>query len=145
MEEASTYYCLSSLVMEPNQYSTKFFYGTMIGTGCTQASSGGIEQYRAHCSHNGATESIEKSNVARCKFGIGSATSLGTATVKFPINNVWLKVRIHIFDADVPHLLSLANTDRQKLVFHNLQNILVHVLSTQSVSITRHHGHPFTQ
>lgn len=42
--ESSMYHCLSSLVMEPDRYTTNLFYVEMIDTGCAHASSSSIEQ-----------------------------------------------------------------------------------------------------
>lgn len=90
-------------------------------------------------------EQINAGNVVKCKFGIGSASSIGTSPYGFPIKYVVMKVNMHIIDADVPLLLSFADMDKHRIRLDNLKSKLYHEESAALAVITRHHGHPFRQ
>lgn len=96
----------------------------MNDTGCAHASRGGVEQYREYCHHVGKSEIIDKSDVAKCKFGVGSATSIGRVSISFPIEHIVLKIKMYIVDADVPLLLLLTDMDKLRHSFDNLSNNL---------------------
>lgn len=114
----------------------------MIHTRCTHASSGGTSQYRAYCGHTGTQETINSNNKAGCKFGVGGITSKSTDLTQFVINNVWLRAKMHIVDADVPLLLSLAGMDHLRLCFDTITNTIVHLFSHATAPFTRNHGQP---
>lgn len=99
----------------------------MIDTGCDRASSGGYGQYQAYSRQKVQPESIDKTRMVHCKFGIGAATSNGMEKVCLPVQNVLLSLSVHIVDGDVPLMISLEDMDRMKLVYINLQDRLQHV------------------
>lgn len=104
------YHQLTALVTGPYEYFKKVFYGIMIDTECAHASSDGIEQYRAYCPQVGEEKKIDKSAVAKCKFVVGSTTSMGTNCIKFSISHTVLSITMHFIEVGVPLLLSLADT-----------------------------------
>lgn len=121
------------------------FNGIMIDTGAARGSSAGKAQYQAYCSKTGRQVNINESRAARCHFGIGSAVSLGTASITFPIGSFWVSFDAHIVDADTPILMSIDDMDRLGVYLNNLENVLVHSKTGSKVPITRVRGHPFVQ
>lgn len=97
--------CQQKHLTRPNSQRT----GSMISrlTQFAHASSGGFAQYWAYSLHVGKVGRIGKSNIVKCKFGVGFATSIGTAKVMFLIAVVLLSFKMYIVDADVPSLLHL--------------------------------------
>lgn len=118
----ATRHRLTVPVTEPYKYSKNIFYDIMIDTGCAHASSGGIEQWYAYCCHVGEEEDIKTSAVAKCRFGAGSATSMGTDCIKFPVNHIISSITKHIIEAAVLLLLSLADVDNLRIRHDNLEN-----------------------
>eukprot|EP00171_Calliarthron_tuberculosum_P004960 IDg4960t1 len=143
MQDCAASYSLSATVLSPRRYDAGLFYGVMIDTGCAHASTCGSLQYLAYCSHVGTSPKINRSTVGRCKFGMGSADSKGVARISFPMNGTILSFNVHVVDADVPLLLSLADMDALKLHYNNLNDTLNHRDTRTHVSITRVFGHPF--
>lgn len=117
--EAYMFHGLPELTIEPNRFTSEYFYGVNVDTECAHASSGRIGQNRAYCKKTGVIEHIDKLDTVRCKFGVGATTSLGTENVKFPVGNLWLETTMHIANTDVPFRLSLADMDCLKVVFNN--------------------------
>ena len=74
----------------------------------------------------------------KATFGIGSATSIGSITIKTPIG----KCEFHIVRASTPFLLSLNDMDKRGIFLDNVRNELIgnNGLSTP---IVRKFGHPF--
>lgn len=61
----------------PDSPLASSFIGLLVGSGCLPASTGGLEQYRAYRANTWASHDIDNSDRAECRFGTGSAMSLG--------------------------------------------------------------------
>ena len=71
------------------------------------------------------------------QFGVGSATSIGTANVNTPVG----EVQFHIVEANTPFLLCLADMDRLQMYYNNIRDVLV--TRTKEVPVVRRYGHAF--
>ncbi len=143
MLDCSASHSLTATMLPPRRYSTGVFYGIMIDTGCANASTCGKLQYLAYCTHVGVSPRIDQSTIGRCKFGVGSEDSKGVARIRFPFNAALLSFKVHVVDAHVPLLLSLADMDALKLQYNNLKDTLIHEDTRSSAPVTRIFGHPF--
>lgn len=52
---------------------------------------------------------------------------------------------MHVNEADITLLFSLADMDKLRIMFDNLKNKICNDSSRAVASVTRHHGHPFLQ
>lgn len=59
------------------------------------------------------------------------------------MGGIYLTFDIHVVEADVPILLSLADMDRIRIHYNNLTHTLHHNPSGASISVSRQFGHPF--
>lgn len=143
LRDSTTSHNLTARICKRNQYPANLFFGILIDTGCSRSSSGGLDQYRAYRRHVGQHESIDRTKTAFCNFGIGGTSSIGVATIAFPVNNVILKFSLHIINSDLPILLSLADMDRLRVHYNNLADKLYHVPTGYFARISRIFGHPF--
>ena len=143
LRESSSTHALTTRVYDSSRYMSSEFYGILIDTGCSKASTGGSAKYRAYCCLVGTPPDIDLSNRIVCHFGVGNAKSLGVATISFPLKDQKLSVSIHILDEDLPLLLSLADMDRLQLYYNNVEDKLIHTVTGNSMDISCCFGHPF--
>jgi hypothetical protein len=120
------------------RYSSESFAGIMIDTGASRKSTGGYGQFLAlQRSNKTVTLDITTKGQVNIQFGIGNATSIGTAEVTCPIG----KVQFHIVHADTPFLLCLADMDSLQIYYNNLKNVVI--TRVGDVPVVRRYGHPF--
>lgn len=122
LENCAAYQQLSAHIIQPYSHSDFFFHGIMIYDGFGHSSSVSFDQYRTYCPHAGRTERFNQNNVTKCRFGILSTSSVGTVTITFPLKHVFLKVTIHINDADAALLLLIGDMDKCRIIFANLES-----------------------
>jgi hypothetical protein len=109
----------------------------MIDTGAAKRSTVGYDQYLAYTTIADAPMDTASKGEVSFKFGIGSASSIGSIHVNSPVGTV----EFHIVPIDTPFLLSLADMDRLQVYLNNLKNALV---TTQGeVPVVRQFGHAF--
>jgi hypothetical protein len=75
--------------------------------------------------------------MARIHFGIGSASSIGSVTIKTLIG----KIEFHVLETDTPFLLCIDDMDALGVYYNNVDNILVTPEGT--FPVIRRFGHPF--
>ena len=123
---------------ESKRYNSSRFFGIMIDTGAAVKSTVGYDQYLAYCTiiHKLPIDKTTEGTV-NIKFGIGTASSIGSIEVASPIG----KAEFHIILADTPFLLSIADMDRLKTYLDNTRNMLV--TPQGEVAVVRQFGHPF--
>jgi len=141
-QDVSTCHSLTATVLKPGRYTSQEFYGNMIDTGCSYASTAGIGQYLAYCAYVGIDPKTDSANVTVCAFRVGEVQSR-VAEVQFPFSGRLLEILLHVVDADVPMLLSLADMDILGLYYNNVSDLLIHSATNTSVGIVRKFGHPF--
>ena len=136
-DTAGTVPISSESLVSQMRYSKEQFYGIMIDTGASFSSSAGHNQYLALSREQNVSIDKSSEGTATFKFGIGTAVSIGTITVKSPIGDL----SFHVVDADTPFLLSLKDLDATGYYFDNQSNHLVK--DKQRVPVSRIYGHPF--
>lgn len=93
----------------------------MIDTGAAKISTGGQDQFYALRKTLNLELESKTAGQAKICIGIGTATSIGSTTVRTPIGEIFF----HILPSDTPFLLCLRDMDRFNVRFDNLRNILV--------------------
>jgi hypothetical protein len=130
---------LSVYNMSLSRYDSRQFHGIMIDTGAATCSTAGYGQFQAF--QRTVTDPVElntaKKGAVKVQFGIGSTSSLGSASIATPIG----QVEFHIMSSNTPFLLSLADMDKLGAYFNNLTNNLITLQG--SVPVVRRFGHPF--
>jgi hypothetical protein len=127
-----------SLSTSGSRYTSSIFIGIMIDTGASRKSTAGYGQFQA-LQETDPTLELDTSTKGQVniQFGIGNASSIGTAHVQTPIG----KIQFHVVQADTPFLLCLADMDELQVYYNNLRNVLV--TRTKEVPVARQFGHLF--
>jgi hypothetical protein len=120
-----------------DRYTFEVFYGIMIDSGASVRSIVGYGQYLAFIKNTPITLDRAKAGAVNVQFGIGSISSLGSITIDISMG----LVEFHVVKADTSFLLSLADMDRLKVYFNNVENLLIGKIKT--LSIIRRFGHGF--
>ncbi len=121
-----------------SRYNSEQFYGIMIDTGASKHSTAGYGQFQALQRTDKSVKLDETTKgMVTVQFGIGTTSSIGSATVTTPIG----QVEFHIVQADTPFLLSLADMDQLGVYLNNLTNTLVS--PSGNVPVVRRFGHLF--
>ena len=121
-----------------DRYTSDEFYEIMIDTNASKYSTVGYGQYLAYKAINDdATINSTKAGAIYVQFEIGSISSIKSIDIAIPID----RVEFHIVKADTSFLLCLADLDRLKVYFNNVQNTLVS--ENKAFSVIRRFGHPF--
>ena len=103
------------------RYPASTFYGVVIDTGASRRSTAGYEQYLAYEKTHSERIDTSRAGMARIYFGIGSASSIGSVTIKTPIG----KIEFHVLEADTPFLLCIDDMDVLGVYYNNVDNMLV--------------------
>ncbi|KAI0993086.1 hypothetical protein K3495_g15098 [Podosphaera aphanis] len=121
-----------------NRLNSSNFHSIMIDTGASKISTAGYDQYIA-CQKFNSYVKIDKSKAwaINVQFGIGSAPSIG-----FKLNTPVGVTEFHVVHADTPFLLCLADMDRLKIYYNNVDNVLV-TSTGKRIPVVRQFGHPF--
>jgi hypothetical protein len=119
------------------RYPTSTFYGVVIDTGASQWSTAGYEQYLAYEKTHSKRIDTSRAGMARIHFGIGSASFIGSVTIKTPIG----KIEFHVLETDTPFLLCIDDMDALGVYYNNVDNMLVTPEGT--FPVIRRFGHPF--
>ncbi len=120
-----------------DRYTSEVFYDIMIDSGASVRSIVGYGQYLAFTKNTSIELDPIKVEAINVQFGIGSIPSIGSLT----IDTSFGLVEFHVIRADTPFLLSLADMDRLKVYFNNVENLLVDKMKISSV--IRRFGHDF--
>lgn len=122
-----------------NRYNSSNFHGIMIDTGASKISTAGYDQYIA-CQKFNSYVKIDKSKAGaiNVQFGIGSTPSIGSFKLNTPVG----VTEFHVIHADTPFLLCLADMDRLKIYYNNVDNVLV-TSTGNRIPVVRQFGHPF--
>ena len=122
-----------------DRYTSDEFYGIMIDTSASKYSTVGYEQYLAYKAINDdATINFIKAGAIYVQFGIGFISSIKFINIATSID----RVEFHIVKTDTSFLLCLADLDRLKVYFNNVENVLISE-NKQTFSMIRRFGHPF--
>jgi hypothetical protein len=123
-----------------DRYTSEVFYDIMIDSGAFTRSTVSYGQFLAYQKDN-KDDLIDtiKAGAVNVQFGIESTPSLGSITIDTLIG----LVEFHVVKADTSFLLSLADMDRLKVYFNNVENILFMITKNRGLSVIRRFGHGF--
>ena len=122
-----------------DRYTSDEFYEIMIDTDAFKYSIVGYGQYLAYKTINDdATINSIKGGAIYVQFEIGFISSIRFINIATPID----RIEFHIVKADTPFLLCLADLDRLKIYFNNVENVLISE-NKQTFSMIRRFGHSF--
>ncbi|RAL62925.1 hypothetical protein DID88_004766 [Monilinia fructigena] len=123
-------------VAEQERYNADEFMGIMIDTGASRRSTVGYNQYLAWKAIENTEYNPATAGQANVTYGIGSTTSIGS-WMKLPFGDVeW-----NVMRADTPFLFCLADMDRFKFKYDNIDDVAItpHMI----LPVYRRFGHPF--
>lgn len=123
-----------------SRYGDHVFLGILIDIGAARKSTAGYLQCQALMDSNREV-TLDKSTAGRhtVKFGVGTATSLGTTTVKTPIGTV----EFQVVDQNTPFLLCLQDMDRLGVYYKNTTDFLIIDAAGEHIPVVRRFGHAF--
>jgi hypothetical protein len=129
-------------VMILDRYISEKFYGMMIDSNVSTKSTAEYDQYLTF-KKNKIDSSIDldfsKTDAVNVQFDIESASS-----IKLLIIDISFEImKFHVIKADISFLLSLADMNRLKVYFNNVENILNMIIQNQKLSIIRRFDHGF--
>lgn len=123
-----------------SHYSSTHFQGIMLDTGAANKSTAGQAQFKALQQVRKVILDTTRAGEARIRFGVGPAeVSIGAVDVHTPIGTI----TFHVVSVDTPFLICLADMDRLRITFYNLQNVVMQRGSTAKIPVVRKFGHPF--
>lgn len=128
---------IPSTFIAGERYSTSKFQGIVVDTGAAGVSTVGLGQFKALQRIDNRVK-LDKSTAGTTsvKFGIGVASSLGTAAIDTPLGIV----NFHICPVNTPFLLCLEDMDRLKTYYDNLNDVLVQE-DKKRIPVIRKYGH----
>ncbi len=133
---------LFAYVMTSDRYTSKKFYGMMIDSGASAKSTAEYDQYLAF-KKNKIDSSVDlnfsRAEAVSIQFGIESASSIESLTIDIPFE----VVEFHVIKTDISFLLSLADMNRLKVYFNNVENILNMIIQNRKLPVIRRFGHGF--
>ena len=125
-----------------DRYISDEFYEIMIDTETFKYSIVDYEQYLAYKAIHEINIDSTKTEAIYVQFEIGFISFIRSINIAIPID----RVEFHIVKTDTSFLLCLADLDRLKIYFNNVQNILISENKQgdkQAFSVIRRFGHPF--
>lgn len=84
LSNSATLHALTTKTLQPVLYKEDHFFGIMIDTGCSFASTGVEAQFKTYCNYTGTKPEIDDSRSSPVRFGKGSTISRGTARIFIP-------------------------------------------------------------
>jgi hypothetical protein len=129
-------------VMISDRYISEKFYEMMIDSSASTKSTAEYDQYLAF-KKNKIDSSVDldlsRADAVNVQFGIESASSIESLT----IDTSFEIVKFHVIKTDTSFLLSLADMNRLKVYFNNVENILIMIIQNRKLSIIRRFDHGF--
>jgi hypothetical protein len=122
-----------------DRYTSEMFYGIMIDSRASVRSTADYEQYLAFIKNTSIDLNRTKTDAVNVQFGIESTPSVESLTIDTPFG----LVKFHVIKADTPFLLSLADMDRLKVYFNNVENTLFMTTKNRDLPVIRRFDHDF--
>lgn len=124
-------------VAEQERYNSEEFMGIMIDTGASRRSTVGYNQYLAWKAIEGTEYNPATAGQANVMYGIGNSISIGSFWMKLPFGDVeW-----NVMRADIPFLFCLADMDKFKFKYDNVDDVAITPYMT--LPVYRRFGHAF--
>jgi hypothetical protein len=125
-----------------DRYTFEMFYDIMIDSDVSTRSTAEYDQYLAF-KKNSIDSSADlnriKADAVNVQFGIESISSVELLTIDIPFG----LMEFHVIKADTSFLLNLADMNRLKVYFNNIENILFMIIKNRNLSVIRRFGHDF--
>jgi hypothetical protein len=129
-----------SYVMILDRYISEKFYQMMIDSNASTKSTAEYEQYLTFNKMNLTIDlNLFRSEAVNVQFDIESASSIKSLIIDISFEIV----KFHVIKADISFLLSLANLNRLKVYFNNVENTLNMIIQNRKLSIIRRFDHEF--
>jgi hypothetical protein len=109
----------------------------VIDTGASTKSTAGYGQFQALQRTMDLQLNTSTKGQVTVQFGVGSATSIGSANVCTLVG----PVEFHVVEASTLFLLCLADMDKLRVYYDNIRDVLV--TPTKNVPVVRQYGHAF--
>ncbi len=140
--------CMKNIIMKNidsftymiiDRYTPAVFYDIMIDSRASVRSIVDYEQYLAFIKNISIDLDHIKTETVNVQFGIESILSLKSIIIDTSIK----LVKFHMIKTDTSFLLSLADMNRLKVYFNNVENILFMITKNRDLSMIRRFGHDF--
>jgi hypothetical protein len=126
--------------MTLDRYISEKFYEVMIDSNASTKSTAEYGQYLAFNKINSTIDlNPFRAETVNVQFKIESASSIESLTIDTPFEIV----EFHVIKTDISFLLSLADMNRLKLYFNNVENILNMIIQNRKLLIIRRFDHGF--
>jgi hypothetical protein len=128
-------------VIASGRYISEKFYEIMIDSDVSKFSIADYEQYLAFIRNNkNETINTIKTEAIHVQFEIDFIFLIESLTIDISIE----MMKFHIVKIDTSFLLSLADMNRLKVYFNNIENVLMKkIIKTETFSVIRRFGHDF--
>jgi hypothetical protein len=122
-----------------DRYTSEMFYEIMIDSETSKQSIVDYEQYLAFIKNISIDLNRIKADIVNVQFEIESTLSIESLTIDTSIR----LMKFHVIKTDTSFLLSLADMNRLKVYFNNVENILFMIIKNRDLSIIRRFDHDF--
>ncbi len=122
-----------------DRYTSEMFYDIMIDSRTSVRLIVDYEQYLAFIKNTSIKLNSTKVEAVNVQFEIESTFSIESLTIDISFE----LVKFHVVKADTFFLLSLADMNRLKVYFNNVENILFMIIKNRSLSVIRRFDHDF--
>jgi hypothetical protein len=127
-------------VMIFDRYISEKFYEMMIDSNASTKSTAEYEQYLTFNKMNFTIDlNLSRTEAVNVQFDIESASSIRSLIIDISFEIV----KFHVIKADTSSLLSLADMNRLKVYFNNVENTLNMIIQNRKLSIIRRFDHGF--
>jgi hypothetical protein len=129
-------------VMIFDRYISEKFYEMMIDSNASTKSTAEYDQYLAFKKnkiHSSVDLDLSRADAVNVQFDIESASSIESLTIDI----LFEVVKFHVIKTDISFLLSLADMNRLKVYFNNVENTLIMIIQNRKLSIIRRFDHEF--
>ncbi len=137
------YICMKNIdsftYMIIDRYTFAVFYDIMIDSRASVRSIVDYEQYLAFIKDISINLNHIKIEAVNVQFEIESVLSLKSITIDISIE----LIEFHVIKTDTSFLLSLADMNRLKVYFNNVENILFMIIKNRNLSMIRRFDHDF--
>jgi GTP:adenosylcobinamide-phosphate guanylyltransferase len=127
-------------VMIFDRYISEKFYEVMIDSSASTKSTAEYDQYLAFNKMNLTIDlNFVRTETVNVQFDIESASSIESLTIDISFE----VVKFHVIKTNISFLLSLADMNRLKVYFNNVENTLIMIIQNRKLSIIRRFDHGF--
>jgi hypothetical protein len=122
-----------------DRYTSEMFYDIMIDSKASVRSIVDYEQYLAFIKNIAIDQNRTKTEAVNVQFEIESISSVESLI----IDTSFELIKFHVIKTNISFLLNLADMNRLKVYFKNVENILFMITKNRDLSIIRRFDHDF--